>query len=573
MKVEENYRPYGYLKKISFNDGKTILDLNEKSTVVFVGPNNVGKTQALRDIANLTKKDPLSKGTIIENLELYICWDGLRQFLNKRFTENTYINGEYLGQEISFGFNYLEKFTSSKDNFNSLQALFLARLNTINRLTICNPVEKLHDKQPISNPIQAAVRDKQKIEWLSESFKKAFKNGLVIDQISDANLRIRIGNDKEQFKIESNLIDAPYELMEKYEKLPVLDEQGDGYKSFVGILLYLSLDSFNIYLIDEPEAFLHPPQAKIMGNILGTELRDDAQLFISTHSTEILKGIVEAPRNEDLHIVRITRNGNKNSFQEISKKEISDLWSDPLLRHSNILDSIFYENVILTESESDSKMYSLIDEYLNQKEQVLSDTLFISCNGKTRIHKVLKALHVIGVNCSVIVDLDVLDNEGLFKRIINNKNSEIWPKIQSEYVTLRNYFSEPAIETIKRTELLSIFTTEDVTDEQMKKAKKLFKKTKNNWDSLKDNGVSAITDDDILSSYQKIEKVLRQYNIYVVPVGEIENFIPIGNYHGPAWVEKCLSDHPDLNDEVYQEIKSFIDSIRHKQRDNKGKNG
>ena len=66
-----------------------------------------------------------------------------------------------------------------------------------------------------------------------------------------------------------------------------------------GILLYLMLDYYSIFLIDEPESFLHPPQANIMGRIIGETLSDNQQAFISTHSEEIIKGLLEVcPESE-----------------------------------------------------------------------------------------------------------------------------------------------------------------------------------------------------------------------------------------------------------------------------------
>lgn len=47
--------------------------------------------------------------------------------------------------------------------------------------------------------------------------------------------------------------------MDKYEKImdkyPKVHEQGDGIKSFVGLLLNVIIENYSIFLIDEPESF------------------------------------------------------------------------------------------------------------------------------------------------------------------------------------------------------------------------------------------------------------------------------------------------------------------------------
>lgn len=78
-------------------------------------------------------------------------------------------------------------------------------------------------------------------------------------------------------------------------------------------MLYLMIDHYRTFLIDEPESFLHPPQAKIMGEIIGQTLSEHQQVFISTHSEEIVKGLLEVCP-ERVKMIRITRTGNVNNF-------------------------------------------------------------------------------------------------------------------------------------------------------------------------------------------------------------------------------------------------------------------
>jgi len=45
--------------------------------------------------------------------------------------------------------------------------------------------------------------------------------------------------------------------------VPLVGDQGDGVRSFVGLLLD-TMVSMPIVLIDEPEVFLHPPHARLL---------------------------------------------------------------------------------------------------------------------------------------------------------------------------------------------------------------------------------------------------------------------------------------------------------------------
>lgn len=45
----------GYISKIYFNDG-THVDIQQNDIIIFVGPNNAGKSQSLKDIYTLSSE-------------------------------------------------------------------------------------------------------------------------------------------------------------------------------------------------------------------------------------------------------------------------------------------------------------------------------------------------------------------------------------------------------------------------------------------------------------------------------------------------------------------------------------
>lgn len=112
---------------------------------------------------------------------------------------------------------------------------------------------------------------------------------------------------------------------------------------------------------------MHPPQANIMGRIIGETLSDDQQAFISTHSEEIIKGLLSVCPNR-IKIIRITRENDINNFSFLGNESFSDVWNDPLFKHSNIMSSLFHQQVVLCESDSDCKLYSIIESHLKHKE-------------------------------------------------------------------------------------------------------------------------------------------------------------------------------------------------------------
>lgn len=165
------------------------------------------------------------------------------------------------------------------------------------------------------------------------------------------------------------------------------------------------LDYYSIFLIDEPESFLHPPQANIMGRIIGETLSDNQQAFISTHSEEIIKGLLEVCP-ERVKVIRITRVKDNNSFSILENKKFSEIWKDPLLKYSNIMASLFHKEVILCESDSDCRMYSIIENYLKGEKGKYSGTLFIHCSGKHRMARIANALKALNIQVKLMQSIN-----------------------------------------------------------------------------------------------------------------------------------------------------------------------
>jgi len=94
---------------------------------------------------------------------------------------------------------------------------------------------------------------------------------------------------------------------------------------------------------------------------------------------------------------------------------------------------------------------------------------------------------------------------------------------------------------------------------EIKKINELLKKT-TEWSSLKKSGTAAIPSGDSRKAYDIIEKNLKNKGIFIVPVGEIEQFVPVIGGHGPAWVNEVLIKYPDLASSEYDEIKKFVES-------------
>jgi predicted ATP-dependent endonuclease of OLD family len=105
-------------------------------------------------------------------------------------------------------------------------------------------------------------------------------------------------------------------------------------------MLAVRTAQYPIVLVDEPEAFLHPPQARLLGRKLATEGATGTQIVGATHDSDVLQGILDA-QDVPVGVVRLVRDGNVNRASVLAPDDLRQIWRDPLLRYSNVLEGLF----------------------------------------------------------------------------------------------------------------------------------------------------------------------------------------------------------------------------------------
>ena len=334
-------------------------------------------------------------------------------------------------------------------------------------------------------------------------------------------------------------------------------------RSFTGILLDAFTSDYDITLIDEPEAFLHPPQARLLGKMLAKNTPSNRQVFISTHSEDFLKGLLDAD-NENVKIIRINREGNINHMSILNNDDIKNLWQDPILRYSNVLSGLFHSKVVVCESDTDCRFYQAILTAINDDDSISPDILFTHCGGKQRLKTVIKALKALNVKTVAITDIDVLNDKKIFQEIIET-SGEVWDNVETQWKIISEYVKsqraqldteevKSEIETIFKT-----FNEPQLTAEITNKIKKVIKMS-SAWSKVKETG-KAFFSGDAYKAFSELYDRCKSYGILIVPVGELECFYKPDANHGTKWVNNVL-EYVDLkNDAELDSARSFVREI------------
>ncbi|MCQ2181959.1 MAG: ATP-binding protein [Bacteroidales bacterium] len=546
--------PKVFIEKLKFNSGQ-VFDFENSDIIVFTGSNNVGKSQVLRDIMHYFEKKESPK-VVVSDVEVSKIGD-IKEIKDKfYFRNNMYEYGSIRTTDL----NYVEY--SWNNDLTLLHKLFINHLSTENRLQAANPSNSFDVANTTpSNPIQELYVDDTKEQELSKLFHRAFDTTIVLNRGAGNVIPIHVGEKPSLAEGEDRVSSS---FLKKLRDLPQIQDQGDGMRSFMGILLNVFTSNHTITLIDEPEAFLHPPQARLLGKMLSMNTPNNRQLFISTHSEDFLKGLIDA-ENDRVKVFRINRNGNTNNMNLLSNENIKTLWKDPILRYSNILSGLFHSKVVVCESDTDCRFYQAMANMLNNDDKSLSpDILFTHCGGKQRLKTVVNALKALNVKIACITDIDILNEKDTFFGLVESIGL-IWTDVESDWKIIDQYVRSQRSQldtTDVKKEISKIMESihDSIFPKEAAESIKAIIKKSSAWGKVKESGKMFFIGGSY-DAYKRISEKCARAGLFIVPVGELECFYRPDSNHGTKWVNYVL-DNIDLSkNEELKEARSFVEEV------------
>ncbi|MDD4402772.1 MAG: AAA family ATPase [Desulfitobacteriaceae bacterium] len=546
-------KPSASISKLVFSGGsRFILEPSEK--IILVGPNNSGKSQSLREILAFCQNDKKERPAVIAEIEIAKTGriEDLRKFLED---EGDFVNGAYRYEDWTIPENHLQ-FWNNPYLMHGLSQGFIKKIAADDRLMICQQQASIAPDDQKSKPQHILYDDEALMSKISGLFKRAFGEDIMFDFRGGKRLPIHVG---ELPQIEGVVDRVGNSYVSEVRKNPLLDKQGDGMKSYAGILFEAVVANRDVTLIDEPEAFLHPPQMRRLGETLSSEV--EGQLIVATHSSDIMRGFLEGTRGS-VRILRIRREGDVNQVSEASAEVIKELWEKPELRYSNALEGIFHEQTIICEDDSDCRLINSVADYISTgTAQQWQDTAYVPTGGKHGIPKVAGVLRRIGVPVKAVFDIDFLAERALVKSAVEafgGQWSEVEPLWGRVDAAVRSGIKAKTVTEIKQ-DIVSIL--EKAGDGSLPKGDVIeAMKQEKPWAEVKKYGTRGVPKGNAQRDYNALRDKLEEIGIFLVPVGEIENFCPEIGSHGPKFVTKLLSAVP-LGNERLAELRTFVERV------------
>lgn len=547
-----NAEPDIFIKKLTFNDG-SYLELNNSDIVIITGPNNSGKSRAIKDVYDYFCSVRTSR-IVLKGIDVEFIGSLTESFVRQFYVWN--------GNAFFYDNNGLADLHPIFDSWkyhrmDFLGRIFIEYLTTEGRLQAASTTESINPlRQSPSKPLQALLRHDSIERKLSELFETAFGERLCLDRGLGSQIALVVGTDVTPKEGEDRVSES---FLARLSKMPTVDEQGDGMRSFVGILLHLLSSNKSVTLIDEPEAFLHPTQARILGEMIAQQ--NKKQLLISTHSEDLLKGIIDNG-GDRVKIIRITRDGDINPIARLENAQIQTIWNDPILKFSNLLRGLFHKKVIICEADTDCRFYqAIMNIVVDNLGAVRPDVMFTYSGGKERLKVMAAALVPLKVPISIVADIDILDDLDKFKALTDSINIP-WCDLEKDGRVVFEYVQSqrPQLETADvKHEISKLLSpvTDTFLPKQVNEGIRRILKHSSAWGKVKDVGKRFFKGDSY-NAYQRLDQKCREYGLFIVPVGQLESFYPAYSSHGTQWVNAVLETIDLKNDSDLRDAREFV---------------
>lgn len=541
---------------------------NEKSSisglpsiVVLIGPNNSGKSQTLRDIESVTA----SKRRAATDVVYGSLPETIDELLLERFGVNLEeFEGEAniplsgLGSNLSSAGPVTVNIHQARSQLSSgvlhpsLAPHHFARLDSTSRLSIVRDVESHDSGSEAPTSLLHVLYDDDDLQpSLSSAFEQAFGLQLHLDYSSLKRMRLRVGPDFSDVALD------PRTARKQLAHVESLSGQGDGFRSYAGIVLGCLYARDRVVLLDEPEAFLHPIQANQLGAWLAEEfVGSEGQLFVATHSHALLSGMLTNAGDDDCAVIRLNR-ADDTTYHRLDSGDLKLLTTDPLLMSTRVLEALFSPGVVLCEGDSDHAIYSQVAATADEP----AAANFTNSLNKQSAVKILRLLDRCRVPACAILDFDFLSvwaevktacksalDESDFARLreLQQALDQALPDTKSDADYLQDIAD--AIDEAKQ-DSLDVPSTRSLL--------KRLRAAGSRWSGPKERGVDHFEDPELRAHAEEAVELVKKAGIRLVPCGDLEGFFPSLDVKKQRIVGVVL---PDMKKHVSPELRDFVEA-------------
>ncbi|HEY3824443.1 MAG TPA: AAA family ATPase [Bryobacteraceae bacterium] len=374
-----------------------------------------------------------------------------------------------------------------------LGPLFVSRLDGPTRIELTEPKISGDLQERPQNHLWALLQDDNARAQVRTMTHDAFGLHFTLDATGIKTFRIRLSATAPHDASEEQSFDK--RARDFQARATPIEDFSDGVRAFLGLISAIVSLPSRTMLIDEPEAFLHPPLARRLGaNLSRIATERKLSLITATHSSDFLMGCMEAAPN--VSVVRLTYENGVTTARALSSEDLQSMTLDPLLRSTGVFRALFHRAVLVTEADPDRAFYDEMNRRLIRDNRGIADGLFINAQNKQTIRRIVGPLRRLGIPAAAIVDLDIVKQQQDVEMLLTA--CQIPP---NELISLE----------AERIQIADAFFSMPLLPDGRQPIKRL--------------GVAALSEPDRARAFGFIQS-LRKYGVFIVEAGELERWLP-----------------------------------------------
>jgi len=501
------------------------LSINDPAVTVFVGPNNSGKSLVLQELSNCFRNGPAG-GRILQSVACADFTGSLGEAVLARILRVAGVAAD-IAEETRFavktgiseiGCSKHQLKQQMKDPLSSGAVLPLLIPSVVLDGSARLKLIEAQSTQSLASPVNSfgrlAVNDAARTRLRSILFD-AFGKYLAIDLSQrTATASLCFSDKAPELSLERSWT---AEAMQFFRECVPIEQFSDGVRAFTGIMVELFAGDPSVLVIDEPEAFLHPSLAFMLGREISRpeSTGPTKNVFIATHSSSFLMGCIQS--GASVNVVRLERSGGNPTARLLDANSLRVLMRNPLLRSVGAVEALFYDFVVVTEADADRAFYDEINHRLLMvgDPRGISNCLFLRAQNKQTVPDIIKPLRALGIPAAGIIDIDVYEEGG-----------KVWA----------NLVESAGMDS----------TTADGSAIVRSKVKAFFDASADQ--PPKKHGGVAVLEGASLRAANGLFDQLDDYGIFTVRRGEVEHWLPgvaPAKLHGPAWLVEAFAEMGD----------------------------
>lgn len=551
---------------------------------VFVGANNCGKTQLLKDMLGYITGTQ-ANAVVLDELDITYpdTWEAMEKAYAMKFVETNHGKklrhiSPTLDQDPSGPMDHdilsLLSYWLSNDSraFRSATgAGMVTFLNTDNRLKLVlsqTVKQDLQSRGPKNVLETLYASGSTTMETVRKYIRDIFGVDVFLNPFNLGTLEFRIGSD---FSAVSKEPQDAYKELGQYQ---LIDIQGDGIRSVLGMISAIVSAKKPIVLLDEPEAFLHPPQALQLGEIINEIVGPDQQIFIATHSSDFLRGLLGSTK--DAVIIHLNRTENNTVGNVLDAETLNQIVADPLLSSARVLDGMFYKGVVATEADADAVFYQRVFQKIGASDEVH----FVNAHNKQTLKKIIIPYKKLGIRFAMIADADVIRDKHDIDEILEiTTDTFLKEQIYHDREKILEFFQtkskyEVLCELVNNTLRLvdETETSADSSEETISRTLFVFrlklKKLRDESDDLaefKKLGKFALSPE-LQVNFDNLWTNCASIGLFIVTVGELESWlVDYGTdrtSNKSKWISSALRKLFEIDYDENKEIWRFVEKLK-----------